>query len=235
MRVSEIKVESRARSATGWLDDLERSIEQLGVLQPIGVTPDNVLIFGARRLQACKNLGLADIPVRVIDIDADDPVTALRMEQAENNIRKDFSPSEKVEIARRIEVAMGNRRGQRTDLCKHLQESPEQAPSVPKGNSRDIAAKAVGWSGEQYRQAKKVLESDNETVKQALDAGELSVNRAYKEVAANPPPTKKTIRVKLAYNIYADAACLIEQLGGRYASELACEILRIDGHEVKHD
>ena len=74
------------------------------------------------------------------------------MEQAENNIRKDFTPMEKVEIARRIEEAMGNRQGQRTDLGKHL----PKCDSEPKGKSTDIAAQAVGWSGEQYRQAKKV-------------------------------------------------------------------------------
>lgn len=45
-----------------------------------------------------------------------------------------------VEIARKIEEAMGNRQGQRTELLQHVAE-------VEPGNTRDIAAAAVGMSG----------------------------------------------------------------------------------------
>ena len=106
MKISDITVGERARTSAGWLDDLQRSIEQVGVLQPIGVTPENELIFGHRRVMACQALGMEDIPARILDINPDDPAHVLRMEQAENNIRKDFTPSERVEIARRIEVAL---------------------------------------------------------------------------------------------------------------------------------
>ena len=224
MKISDIIVESRARSQTGWLDDLERSIESLGVLQPIGVTPNNVLIFGARRLQACKNLGMDDIPTRVIDIAADDPVTALRMEQAENNIRKDFTPSEKVEIARRIEEVMSGRNH------RPSKETLQNFADLPQGNSRDIAAESVGWSGEQYRKAKQVVESDNESVKAAMDSGEMSVHKAYKSVTGRE---KMSISVKLAYDIQSDASAIIAKAGGEYATRLAIEILRTEGHEVK--
>jgi ParB family chromosome partitioning protein len=111
INVNEIIVKDRIRQNNGWLDSLERSIEQVGVLQPIGITPDKQLIFGGRRLQACKNLGLKTIPVRIFDIAADDPITALRMEREENEHRMDLTVSEKVEIAKRIEEAMDGRRG----------------------------------------------------------------------------------------------------------------------------
>jgi len=58
---------------------------------------------------------------------------------AENNIRQDFTPVEKVEIARRIEEAMAGRHGgDRKSSCDTLQVEDT-------GNSRDIAAEAVGW------------------------------------------------------------------------------------------
>ena len=223
--IADIIVESRARSENGWLDDLERSIERLGVLQPIGVTPSNVLIFGARRLQACKNLGLDEIPARVIDIDADDPVTALRMEQAENNIRKDFTPMEKVEIARRIEEAMAGRRGVRHDTDR----GANICMSGNAGPSRDIAAQAVGWSGEQYRKAKKVAESDDEEVKAAMNTGSVSVNKAYKAVTGKQ---KLTVNIRLAYDVSSDAGSIIAKAGGEYATKLALAILESEGHEV---
>ena len=59
-------------------------------------------------------------------------------------------PLEKVEIARRIEEAMAGRHGGARDKNLPLDEKP-------KGKSADIAAKAVGWSGEQYRKAKAVF------------------------------------------------------------------------------
>lgn len=153
MKIADIKIGSRARQVTGWLDDLQRSIDALGVLQPIGVTPSNELIFGYRRLMACKALGFEEIPARVIDVNADDPVTALRMEQAENEVRKDFTASEKVEIARRIEEALGNRHGGARDKSLPLEDDK------PQGKSADLAAESVGWSGETYRKAKSVVDS----------------------------------------------------------------------------
>lgn len=44
--------------------DLEPSIKQYGVLQPIIIDDDNVLIAGERRLTASLRLGLEEIPVR---------------------------------------------------------------------------------------------------------------------------------------------------------------------------
>ena len=219
MKISDVKVGDRVRSAPGWLDDLERSIEKLGVLQPIGVTPSNELIFGYRRLMACKAMGMEEIPARVIDVAADDPVTALRMEQAENNIRKDFTPSEKVEIARRIEEALAGRQGgDRKSSCKHLQDDK------PQGNSRDLAASAVGWSGETYRQAKKVVEEAPEGVKAKFDSGEMSVSAAYKSTRP-----KKTFRITLK----ARADATIKELGEEEATELARLILKACGHGVE--
>lgn len=62
---------------------------------------------------------------------------------------------------------MGNRQGQRTDLPKHLGKS-----DAPKGESADLAAAAVGWSGEQYRQAKRVTKDADPETKAAVDAGQ---------------------------------------------------------------
>lgn len=216
MKISDVIIGDRVRTAPGWLDDLERSIERLGVLQPIGVTPGNELIFGYRRLMACKALGMEDIPARVIDVAADDPVTALRMEQAENNIRKDFTPSEKVEIARRIEEALAGRHGGARGNDLPL--------DAPKGKSTDLAASAVGWSGETYRQAKKVAEEAPEEIRAKLDAGEMSVSAAYKSTRP-----KKTFRITLK----ARAEATIKELGEKEATELARLILRACGHGVE--
>lgn len=226
MKISDIKPGERTRAGMGWLDDLERSIEQLGVLQPIGVTPNGELIFGGRRLQACKNLGMEDIPARVININPEDPAHVLKMEQAENNVRKDFTPSEKVELARRIEEALAGRQGRPGKTCKNLQEKPE-------GKSRDLAASAVGWSGEQYRQAKKVVESDDDDTKAAMDSGELSVNAAYKKTRQQAPPKFLTVRVRLSHDmIEPEANAMVSSAGIELSTEFAMAVLKACGHSV---
>jgi len=177
-------------------------------------------------VMACQALGMEDIPARILDINPDDPAHVLRMEQAENNIRKDFTPSERVEIARRIEEALAGRQGGDRARGKCL-------PLESEGKSTDIAAKSVGWSGETYRKAKKVIESGDEELKESVDSGDMSVNRAYKQ--ATQKTTSKTITVRLAYLIEEDASSIITRTGGDYATKLALEILKREGHEIRHD
>jgi len=52
----------------------------------------------------------------------------------------------------RIEEALAGRRQEREPGGKFLPTGEDK----PKGKSADLAASAVGWSGETYRQAKKV-------------------------------------------------------------------------------
>ena len=226
MNPMDIHVSHDRRREMGWLDALERSIEAQGLLQPIGVDAQGTLLFGARRLQACKNLGWEDVPARIIDIDADDPAAALKVERDENEVRKDFTPSEKVAIAQRIEEALSGRhggaRGKRLPL----------AEGEPQGKSTDLAASAVGWSGEQYRQAKHVMEEADDETKEAVDSGAVSVNKAYRKTRGRSAP--KAITVRLAYDVEPDANVIIAKSGGEYATRLAMKILELEGHEVKH-
>jgi ParB-like chromosome segregation protein Spo0J len=57
--------------------------ERHGLLHPIIVSTETVLLVGRRRLAACAQLGWATIPARVIDLD--DPLGA---EVDENVVRK---------------------------------------------------------------------------------------------------------------------------------------------------
>ncbi len=182
VNINEVIVQDRIRQNIGFLDSLERSIQQVGVLQPIGITPDKHLIFGGRRLQACKNIGLKTIPARVFDIAANDPITALRMEREENEHRMDLTPSEKVEVAKRIEGAMEGRNHRPT------KESTQNFAELPKGESREIAAKAVDMNRETYRQAKAVVDTKDDELIRQMDTGEKSIHAAYKSIPKPEPP-----------------------------------------------
>lgn len=118
--------------------------------------------------------GCLSCPVRIFDIDADDPVKALQMEREENEHRLDLTPSEKVELARRIEESLAGRRGSNQYQQKGLPvKMPDTSPVIEKElpqnfgeakhdtESSAIAAKAVGMNRETYRQAKAVVDSGN--------------------------------------------------------------------------
>jgi ParB family chromosome partitioning protein len=77
---------------------LADSIETVGLLHPIVVTPEGRLIAGQRRLEACRLLGWQEIPITVIDL-----YQAARGEAHENFVRKDLLPSEIVALKRAIE------------------------------------------------------------------------------------------------------------------------------------
>ena len=83
IKISDIQISDRFRKDHGDLEELAQSISELGLLQPIGVTPDNRLVFGERRLKAVRDiLGRETIPALVIDIDS-----MLHGQYAENEYR----------------------------------------------------------------------------------------------------------------------------------------------------
>lgn len=54
----------RQRKDLGNVDELAESIARLGLINPIVLTPDNVLVAGERRLTAVRSLGWTSIPVQ---------------------------------------------------------------------------------------------------------------------------------------------------------------------------
>jgi ParB/RepB/Spo0J family partition protein len=91
--VAEIVIGERHRRDMGDLKSVADSMRELGLLQPIGITEDRQLVFGERRVKAAQMLGWTGILARVVDISS-----IVAGEYAENEIRKDFTPSERVAI-----------------------------------------------------------------------------------------------------------------------------------------
>ncbi|MCV0366403.1 MAG: ParB N-terminal domain-containing protein [Nitrosopumilus sp.] len=65
--VEKIIVENRIRQDLGDIDGLSSSIKHVGLLQPIGINKDNVLVFGQRRLEAVKKLGWKEIQSVILE------------------------------------------------------------------------------------------------------------------------------------------------------------------------
>ena len=102
--INEIIIGNRIRKELGHAKDgeehttsiegLAESISEVGLLQPIGITKENKLVFGYRRLFACRDiLKWEKIPVRIVPVDS-----ILLGQIHENSFRKDYTISERVAI-----------------------------------------------------------------------------------------------------------------------------------------
>ena len=79
----------RQRTNLTNLDDLAASISQIGLINPIVVDMDGVLIAGERRLTACKQLGWTDVPVTIFE---DLSPARQHMIELEENVRREELP-----------------------------------------------------------------------------------------------------------------------------------------------
>lgn len=137
-------------------------------------------------------LGRETIPARIVHVDS-----LLQAEHAENEIRKDFTPSERVAIAKAIEDELKGmeRRGRpkaETGQGELIEpENVENFRQYEGQKSEQIAAKQAGFGNETtYRQARKVTEEAIPELVEAMDRGDIAISTAAKLVTA-PPETQQ--------------------------------------------
>lgn len=172
--ISKIKVSNRIRKDFGGIEELANDIKQNGLINPIVVTPDYELIAGERRLRAHQYLGRNEVIVRVMEIS--DFEHQLRLEISENEHRKEFTFSERVEWAKRLEDV------ERIKAKERMAGGKENIPEQPAGQVRDIVADQVGFgSGRTYDKAKYIMEHATPEIIQQLDEGIISTHKAYVE------------------------------------------------------
>jgi N6-adenosine-specific RNA methylase IME4 len=149
--IDSITVGPRHRKYLGDIPGLAASIAAVGLLHPVVVRPDGLLIAGERRVAAVRLLGRTTIPVRVLDLD-----DLLRAEADENAVRLDFAPSEAVAIGEALRVLEAERAKERRTA--NLPNGKVARLDKP-GRVRDMVADAVGMSGRSYENAREVVEA----------------------------------------------------------------------------
>lgn len=163
--ISSIIIGERYRKDLGDIESLVDSIRSIGLLQPVGVTNGNELVFGERRLRAFQQLGWLRIPVRRVPVKR-----IVDGEYAENEIRKDFTPSERVAIAEAVLAEVDERRGG---------ANVDKYPQLTGVKTREVAAEKAGFGSDfTYRQAKSVLATGTPELIEAMDKEEVSISAA---------------------------------------------------------
>jgi ParB family chromosome partitioning protein len=64
--IADIHIGERHRRDMGDIEGLARSIAEIGLLNPITIDENGHLLAGARRLAACKQLGLKKIEIKIV-------------------------------------------------------------------------------------------------------------------------------------------------------------------------
>ena len=177
IQIGRVRVSGRIRKDYGDLTELANDIKENGLINPPVVTPDYELIAGERRLRAMKQLGYEQIEVRVMKVD--DYEHMLNLEISENESRKDFTKSERIEYARKLEQFERLKAKERMESGEN-QYSSSPSQNFAQGKTDDVVAEKLGiGSGEQYRKEKYIAENaDNETLEE-WDKGDITTHKAY--------------------------------------------------------
>jgi ParB/RepB/Spo0J family partition protein len=169
--IESIVVVKNPRKDYGDLEELARSIKEVGVLEPILVNTKGELIAGERRLRAAKMAGLQKVPVRVIDLTKDE-TEAVKL--VENVQRKDLNPFEEGEA---YAAFLKDK--------KHGSDWLEQKLGKKKG----------------YVQRRVNLTRLGEDGRKALLAGKLQLGHASILSQLNPDEQKKVLKTVLEHEL----------------------------------
>lgn len=170
VKCNKIKIGERVRKDLGAINELADSIKKIGLLQPIGVTKGNELVFGERRLAACKSLDYEQIEVVVIDSDE-----LLECETTENVDRKNFVMSERVAIRKLFKEKNITEKGEL--MAKGIKIKKKLTESV--NFRKDRLAKLSGVGRDTARKEDIIVAFKDQTIIDKVDNNELSVNKAY--------------------------------------------------------
>lgn len=184
--IDRIVVGDRIRKDFGDIQELAEDIKENTLLNALVVTPSGngdgtyLLIAGERRLRACKMLDYKAVPVNTVGVD--DAEQALMMEISENECRKEFTKTERLEYAHRLaqlERAKSDQ-GKRTDLAQDIVQGE-------RNRAANAVAQALGTNRETLRQDQFI--ADNADLLDPSDfaewdEGKLSTNKAYQRIRA---------------------------------------------------
>ena len=195
--ISDIKVGKRYRKNLGDIQEMADSINENGLLHPIGVNKNNELKFGLIRLEAVKILGWKEI--RAIETECSDA------EFVENCSRKDLELEEKVALAEDI-IKKYKGQGKRKDL-EHINAGSQ----VPKGmKTDDYVAKLVGYASRaSLKMAIAIVKSKDKALIKEIDAGNLSLTKASEINKMNKTDKEKVMNFLSDKKRYGRKACKI--------------------------
>lgn len=177
--IDKIIVGDRIRRDFGDIQELADDIQENGLINPPVVNKEYALLAGERRLRACRLLGWPQIEVRMMD--TRDAEHELNIEISENDVRKGFTKSERVDYIRRLLRIEQAKAKERQASGTSVENSTEV------GRSDEITAAAFGMKKDTMR--RELFIADNADMLDPADfvdwdEGKLSTNKAFQRIKA---------------------------------------------------
>ena len=153
IKLEDIEIKYNPRTRFEGIDELARSIKELGILQPLTVAKNGngkyALLDGQRRLLACRKIGLKEVPVIERDLDEE--------QQKEVPIATDFF-KDKLKFSEKV-IGVANLINREKKLTE------------------DVLAKRYGWTVAEVKRLLK-LSTLHPEVLIMIDAGQLEASKA---------------------------------------------------------
>lgn len=198
IRITSIRV-PEGRRALRHVAELAESIKEVGLLNPIVVTEECVLVAGAHRLEACKSLGWTKIPATAVKLSG---LLAELAEIDENLCRNELTALEQSEhLHRRKQVyealhpatkhgaAPGNKGGKRG-------KAPIKAETIsglmPTSFSADTAKKS-GLSERSVQHGVQIAKDISETVREQIRSTPIAESKTELLALARQTPEKQQV------------------------------------------
>ena len=216
------------------IDDLAKSIEKDGLLQPIIVRPledGYQIVAGERRYHACKKIGLDTIPVKIVTLDE---ARAQEIALVENLQRENINPIEEAWGYRRL-MELGDYK--QKDIAKAISKNPSTISNALRlldlpdevqelmfdgklsaGHARAILSLPVEQEEKRIELAKKIV-SEGLSVREAESMAKLyAVNGTTKTKREPSPKSFKYVARKLRKTL--DAPVKVKTVRGKNKIEI---------------
>lgn len=182
------------------VSDLEKSIQTVGLIAPLVISTDNVILAGARRYQALLNLGYTEAAVVVVD---KGELERELVSIDENLVRKDLNKIELEGHLRRAKeiyqaiTPLEEQYFERPETNEEMEETKEEATKkvevLPAEKFLHIVAEKTGLSPKQIHEAINRDEKAASQVKAARQNGELSLSQTNEIVKLTKDEQKKSL------------------------------------------
>ena len=200
-KLSELKATNPYLRLGTDVSELEKSIATLGLIAPLVISSDNVILAGARRFQALSNLGFIEVPVMVID---KGELEKELISIDENLVRKDLSKIEiESHLRRAKEIYQGlNPLEEEEEAPIEMSESDHEDDENKKVIKKEIlpaqkflnmVSEKTGLSPKQIHQAIVRDEKASVAVKEARKNGKLSLSQTNEIVKLSPEEQEEAI------------------------------------------
>lgn len=173
------------------VSELEKSIQTVGLIAPLVISPDNVILAGARRYQALLNLGYTEAPVMIVD------KGVLEMELVsidENLVRKDLSKIEvEGHLRRAKEIYQALNPVEEIKTESSTEENQDKKIVLPAEKFLIMVSEKTGLSPKQIHEAINRDEMASANVKEARKNGDLSLSQTNEIVKLTKAEQQKSL------------------------------------------